>query len=273
MKNIFARGIVEPLQGCSQSYRFIFQGDKLLVIVKDDGNCDIPLTRDLAGLEIGEHLLHYLGIYGDICCYALEVGEDFTPPENMEFNTLRQLFYRVDEELFSAAGYAFQVIQFEQTHRFCGRCGSKTETSKTERAKICPACGLINYPRVSPSMIVAVLKGNQILLARSTRFKSGFYSVLAGFVEPGETLEECVKREVREEVGVEVKNIRYFGSQPWPFPHSLMVGFIADYESGELKIDPVEIVEAGWFSVDRQPWKSLKPVGFPWTGSPRYPER
>jgi NAD+ diphosphatase len=253
MKELFTKGLVEPLQGCDESYWFIFQDDKLLVKVKDDGNCDIPLTPGLSGFEIVRPVLHYLGTYGQTCCYALEVGEDFNPPENMEFNTLRQLFYRVDEELFSAAGYAFQVIQFEQTHRFCGQCGSKIEASKTERAKVCPACGLINYPRVSPSMIVAVLKGDQILLARSTRFKSGFYSVLAGFVEQGETLEECVKREVREEVGIEVKNIRYFGSQPWPFPHSLMVGFIADYESGELKIDPVEIVEAGWFSVDALP--------------------
>lgn len=253
MNERFIKGMVEPPQGCDESYRFIFQGDKLLVKVKEDGNCDIPLTGDFAGVDMGEPVLQYLGTYGKKYCYSSEVGEGITPPDGMEFNTLRQLFYRVDEELFSAAGYACQIVQFDQTHRFCGRCGSKTEVSKTERAKVCPTCGLINYPRVSPSMIVAVIKGNQILLARSTRFKGGFYSVLAGFVEPGETLEECVKREVREEVGVEVINIRYFGSQPWPFPHSLMVGFIADYESGEIVIDPHEIVDAGWYSVDTLP--------------------
>ena len=122
-----------------------------------------------------------------------------------------------------------------------------------ERAKICLKCGLINYPRISPAIIVAVVKKNQILLARSERFPTGFYSVLAGFVEPGETFEDCVKREVKEEVGLDVKNIRYFGSQPWPFPDSLMVGFTADYDGGKILIDKTEIKDAGWFTAHDLP--------------------
>jgi NAD+ diphosphatase len=118
---------------------------------------------------------------------------------------------------------------------------------------MCPQCGLINYPRLSPAVIVAVLKNNKILLGRNKRFKLPFYSVLAGFVEPGETLEQCVKREIHEEVGITVKNIRYFGSQPWPFPDSLMIAFTADYAGGDIHLDGSEIIDAAWFGKDNLP--------------------
>jgi len=248
MKKTFIKEFIEPKEKSGKSYWFIFRGDELLVNLRRDDLCDIPLIDDFTELGITPIRKQYLGKYENHCCYSAEVPEDVKPPGNMEFYTLRQLFYRMENDWFLAAGYAFQIAQFDRTHRYCGRCGNKTEDLETERAKKCPGCGLINYPRVSPSMIVAVIKEDKILLARSTRFKGGFYSVLAGFVEPGETLEECVKREVKEEVGIDVKNIRYFGSQPWPFPHSLMVGFIADYDKGEIVIDPEEIVEAGWYS-------------------------
>jgi len=166
---------------------------------------------------------------------------------------LRQLFGRLEEDLIWIAGRANQLVDWNRSHRFCGNCGHPTENKQNERAKICPACDLINYPRLSPAIIVAVLKQNRLLLASNKRFKSEFYSVLAGFVEPGETLEECVVREVKEEVGIAVKNIRYFGSQPWPFPNSLMVGFIADYKGGEIDVDKSEIVDAAWFSSDNLP--------------------
>ena len=134
-----------------------------------------------------------------------------------------------------------------------GRCGSRTVDRTQERAKECPDCGLISYPSISPAIIVAVRKGNRILLAHSTRHRSGWYSVLAGFVEPGETLEACVRREVKEEVGLEVKNIRYFGSQPWPFPNSLMVGFTAEYGGGKIVLDDDEILAARWFAANNLP--------------------
>ena len=138
----------------------------------------------------------------------------------------RLFFGELDEELVWIAGQANQLVDWNRSHQFCGKCGRQTEDGHDERAKVCPRCRLINYPRVSPAIIVAVVKNDQILLANNMRFKSRYYSVLAGFVEPGETLEECVAREIKEEVGISVKNIRYFASQPWPFPNSLMVGFL-----------------------------------------------
>jgi NAD+ diphosphatase len=138
-------------------------------------------------------------------------------------------------------------VHWQATNRFCGKCGTATVDKPGECAKQCPQCGWAVYPSLSPAVIVAVVRDGALLLARESRFKEGLYSVLAGFVEPGETLEECVRREVREEVGIEVSNIRYFGSQSWPFPDSLMVAFTADYAGGEIDIDPGELIDAGWY--------------------------
>ena len=171
----------------------------------------------------------------------------------MRWLGLRRLYGQLPDDQFAIAGRATQIINWAQNHRFCGRCGSATNPHGRERALVCAQCSLHFYPRLSPAVIVAVYKENQLLLARNRRFRSGYYSVLAGFVEPGETLEDCVKREIYEEVNVDVKNIRYFGSQPWPFPNSLMVAFTAEYAGGEIKANQAEIVEAGWFSADKLP--------------------
>lgn len=171
----------------------------------------------------------------------------------MAFKGLREMFGFLEDDLLGLAGRANQIVNWDQAHQFCGRCGKKMTYKEDERAKICPSCDLINYPRISPAIIVAVIRDNKILLARSPRFPASFYSVLAGFVEPGESLEECVAREVKEEAGVDIKNIRYFGSQPWPFPDSLMVGFTADYAGGEILMDKTEILDAGWFAADNLP--------------------
>jgi NAD+ diphosphatase len=154
------------------------------------------------------------------------------------------------------AGRAWQIAHWDDTHRFCGRCGGRVERKSTERAKRCPDCELTTFPRVSPAVIVLVRRGRQALLARSARATAAgvpFYSTLAGFVEAGESLEETVVREIREEVGITVKDLRYFGSQPWPFPHSLMVGFFAEYDSGELKVDGEEILDARFFDANELP--------------------
>lgn len=253
MENKFIKEIVEPEDKAGKSYWFIFRGNDLLVEIKEENQCGIPLLEDLSSLRIEPLRMQYIGRYNGKRCYSAEVSEQVKPPGNMVFQNLRRLYDRIDFDLFLAAGYAIQIVNWDQTFQYCGRCGSKTVDMEEERAKICPKCELINYPRISPSMITAVIKDRQILLARSARFKRGFYSVLAGFVEPGETLEQCVKREVKEEVNIQVKNIRYFGSQPWPFPHSLMIGFIADYAGGEIAIDNNEIVDAGWFSPGNLP--------------------
>ncbi len=155
------------------------------------------------------------------------------------------------------AGRAIQLVAFDRTNQFCGQCGSRTVDQEHERAKRCPECGLIVYPRLSPAIIIAVTRRIEgrlhILLARNHRFPTGRFSVLAGYVEPGETLEECAAREVCEEVGIDLANIRYFGSQPWPFPNSLMIGFTAEYAGGEIKLEESELADARWFPADELP--------------------
>src|SRR3954464_7594186 len=164
------------------------------------------------------------------------------------------LYGQVEETLFTVAGRAVQLIEWERTHRFCGRCGTPTELAPGERARRCPACGLLAFPRLAPAIITLIERDDGCaLLARGRTFPIPMYSCLAGFVEPGETLEQAVHREVREEVGVEIDNVRYWASQPWPFPHSLMLGFNADWVSGDIEIDPVEIVDAKWFAPDDLP--------------------
>ncbi len=154
---------------------------------------------------------------------------------------------------FAMAGRAKQIVEWDRTHRFCGRCGTETGSGPSELAKECPRCEMLFFPRLSPAAIVLVRRGEGVLLARSPGFPPGMYSVLAGFVEPGESIEETIEREIREEVGIEVGNVRYFGSQPWPFPHSLMIGFTADYAGGELRTDPTEIEDADWCPADDLP--------------------
>jgi NAD+ diphosphatase len=176
--------------------------------------------------------------------------------EGMIFQELRPLLGLLGEDIFSVAAQAFQILHWDRTHQFCGRCGSHTEPKGEERARVCTQCSLVNYPAISPAIIVVVIKGPQILLARSHRFQTRFYSVLAGFVEYGETFEQCVRREVKEEVGIDVENIRYFASQPWPFPNTLMVGFTADYAGGAVTVDNVEIY--GSPSIEKYPYRSIK---------------
>ncbi|WP_263145722.1 NAD(+) diphosphatase [Pseudomonas sp. RIT-PI-AD] len=166
---------------------------------------------------------------------------------------LRQLMMQSDAETFRMLGYASQIGTWAQQNRFCGSCGAPMKRLPHERAMHCEACGLHIYPRLAPSMIVLVTRGDELLLARSPRFASGVYSTLAGFVEPGESVEACVRREVREEVAVEIHAPRYIASQSWPFPHSLMLGFHAEYASGEIVPQPGEIEDARWFHPDRLP--------------------
>jgi NAD+ diphosphatase len=156
-------------------------------------------------------------------------------------------------EAFALAGRATQLLDWQKNHRYCGRCSAPTAMKPDEFVMVCPSCGLMAYPRISPAVMVLISRGDDLLLARSPHFRSGMFSALAGFVEAGETLEQCAVREVREEVGVEITNLRYFQSQPWPFPDSLMLAFFADYAGGEITPDPSEIEEAGWFPRNNLP--------------------
>jgi NAD+ diphosphatase len=184
---------------------------------------------------------------------AMAVPTDLVLPEPFAVIGLREAYGALGEAEFMAAGTATQVLEWAATNRYCGRCATPTERVPDERCMRCPACGLMSYPRIAPAVIVLVRRGAEALLARGARFPLPFFSTLAGFVEIGETLEQTVAREIREEVGIEVADIRYFGSQPWPFPHSLMVGFHAEWAGGELRLQETEIVEAQWFRADALP--------------------
>ena len=248
----FISGIVPPWDKTELAWWFAFQGPKLLVYQGSD-SVSIPCLVDFSELGLTVLSQHYLGHLDDRDCYAVELAEGTTLPPGMALEGLRQIYGRLDEALFWVATRAVQIVDWDRTHLFCGRCATPLRTKTAERAKECPICGQLHFPRLAPAMIVLVERECKLLLARSRHFLPGMYSVLAGFVEQGESLEEAVVREVKEEVGIDVKDIKYFGSQPWPFPHSLMIGFTATYAGGEITLDDSEIEDAGWFTADHLP--------------------
>lgn len=213
----------------------------------------LPLYGDLAQWGLSTIQQQNLGEWRGRPCYLAELVEDTELPAPLESKSLRTLTYSLSEEIFALAGRAAQVLFWEKTHQFCSRCGTALQLHTQDRAKQCPSCNMVFYPRITPAMIVLVQRGDQVLLSRSPHFAKDLYSVQAGFVEVGESVEETIVREIREEVGLEVKNVRYFGSQAWPFPSSLMLGFTADYAWGELRPHPVEIEDARWCSINDLP--------------------
>ena len=227
--------------------------EQKIIVFSEDNAATIPEYKNLKDNNIVSEHTQFMGTYNTIPCYAAEITATQNLPECFSVHPPLSLVNEIEVDLVRLAGLASQYINWSRNHRYCGKCGKFTEDKKDERAKICTACGQVYYPRLSPAIIVAVIKDDRLLMANSPRFPSKFYSVLAGFVEPGETIEECVKREVREEVGIEIKNIKYFGSQPWPFPDSLMIGFTAEYASGEINADESEISHADWFKRDEIP--------------------
>ncbi len=240
-----------PLVG-SDAHAFAFRDDRVLVLAVDDDTLVLPLHAQLVQAGVSG-TPHFLGMLGQRACVALDLCADAAEPAGMRFVGLRSLFFKVPDDLLALAARAFQVVDFERNHRYCGRCGAATLARDHERARECPACKLVAYPRVSPAMMALVTRGRQLLLARAHRFAPGMFSALAGFVEPGETIEDCVRREVREEVGVEVADITYFASQSWAFPHSLMIAFTATHAGGDIRLEDEEIAEARWFDVDDLP--------------------
>ncbi|QSF44974.1 NAD(+) diphosphatase [Paenibacillus tianjinensis] len=234
------------------AYWFITHSGKLLV-TETSGQADIPQLESPDQLAAAPIRTLYLGLFAGTPCFAAEVPSDMPEPAGMAFHPLRTLYDVLDEDVFHLAGRALQLLAWDETHQFCGKCGTATVLSGAEHARVCPACGQVSYPRIAPAVITAILKDGQILLAHAPHFQNNMYGLIAGFVEPGETLEDCVQREISEEVGIKVKNITYFGSQQWPFPHSLMVGFLAEYESGEITVDGLELDHAAWFTPDNLP--------------------
>ena len=235
----------------SDLYFTFFNGN---ILVNKEGNTiKIPNLDEIKKLNIKYENEFFLGEIISKSCFGIEASLEFNLPENYELIPLYEFGALIDEEFFLAAGRANQILNWDKTHRFCGRCGSKTENKKDELAKVCPSCNHVMYPVICPAIIVAVTKGDKILLAHNRDFNNNMYSLVAGFVEAGEDIKSTVKREVFEEVGIKIKNIKFHMSSPWSFPNSLMIGFFAEYESGEIKVDGNEIVDADWFTKDNFP--------------------
>ena len=226
---------------------FVFRRSELLIRA-DRSPDSLPRFAELGSLDSRIVRLNYIGLLDDQPSFAIEVHDETPDPDQFVFTPLRAAFGPLDDAEWLIAARAAQVVEWDRTHQFCGRCGSATDYQPDELGKRCPNCGLVAFPRVSPAVIVLVERGNDVLLARGAHLATGTYALIAGFVEVGETLEDAVHREIREEVGIEVEDIRYFGSQPWPFPHSIMLGFTAQYKSGDIHIEPNELEDAQFFS-------------------------
>jgi NAD+ diphosphatase len=229
---------------------FVWRDDKILVRAGEPPA--LPTVTDLLGLGI-DGARHYLGRLEGLDCIAIRAASGASENEGWQWRGLRSLFLQIPDPLLALAGRAFQVVEWDRSHQFCGRCGARLRDRAAERAKECAACGHVVYPRVSPAMMVLVTRGEELLLARANRFPQAMYSALAGFVEPGESIEDCIHREVLEEVGVEVDNLQYVASQSWPFPHSLMIAYTAEYVRGDMRPCDEEIVDAKWFPFDALP--------------------
>ena len=261
----FEAGVAAPSPAAGgAAHWFVFRGDRLLVQLgppsprpSDDPRVParaawarLPLLENNNELWFEPARTLYLGRLAGIDCWAAEApAEAPAPPPGMGFESLRALFSVLEDAHFALAGRAIQLVDWDRNHRYCGRCGSPTESRAEERSRVCPACRLAAYPKIAPAVMALIRRDDEVLLARSPHFPPGMYSALAGFVEAGETLEQCVAREVEEEVGVRVSGIRYFASQPWPFPNSLMIAFVCDWAGGEIRPQAGEIEAANWFKV------------------------
>lgn len=248
----FIKSTRRPDQFSDLAWYFCFVEAEVLVRF-DAESKTFPLLTPQQAEASGFRDAYFIGFWHGKPCYCKAVTQKIIL-DGYQWSALRDVYLESDAELSCVAGYARQLASWESNFRFCGRCSTPTIFLPDEHARQCPQCHLVSYPRISPAVIVAVVKQDQILLARAHNFSDKeMFSVLAGFVEPGESLEEAVKREVMEEVGITLTNIRYFKSEPWPFPDSLMIGFTADYYSGSIQTDNVEIAEAGWFRANALP--------------------
>ena len=212
----------------------------------------------MARLDLDPAQLQPVGLFAARYCQAGWVDGDALPGPGYAWRGLRSLFGAMDEQVLGVAARAAQLAEWARTHRFCGACGGATALTAGERCFKCVGCGHMAYPRISPAMMVLIRKGDSVLMALHHASPSKRFTPLAGFLEAGESIEEAIHREVHEEVGLRVHNLRYFGSQSWPFPHSLMIAFTADYLDGEIRLDTSEIAEARWFGPDDE-WPERVP--------------
>lgn len=226
------------------------------IFVRESRDWDLLAVADLASLSLDVEQVHFLGRWQQRSCFAV----CFSTPTTEDLRragfalvSLRSQLGRICDEHFQLVGRALQIVHWHELHQFCGRCGSRTRVGRSDRARVCTSCEIRFYPRLSPCVIGIVVRGDQCLLARGPRHPEGYYSALAGFIEPGETAEQALAREVKEEVGVVISDLEYIGSQPWPFPGQLMLAFLARHAGGEINVDGEEITEADWFRVGQLP--------------------
>jgi NAD+ diphosphatase len=223
---------------------FAFRGNEILIREPD---LALPDEGAVRALGVDASRLLPVGLYDGAYCQAAWLPKDAPALDGYTYRGLRSLFGRMDEATLAVAGRAFQIADWARSHRYCGACGAEMSRADGERAMKCASCGQVAYPRISPAMMVLVKRGPALLLARNVAAPPGRFSALAGFLEPGESVEDAIHREVREEVGVAVGDLRYFASQSWPFPGSLMLAFTAEYAGGDVVCDTSEIAEARWF--------------------------
>jgi NAD+ diphosphatase len=242
------RGLIGVCNGKVLFRQNIHSEDRQLdVLQESDFEFQVSELSEIRGTTL------YLGRYFDRAFYVKSISDEDAIPPGCELIALKPLLPRVETASFSLFSRALQLVKWDGDHRFCGHCGTETERLQREHARSCPNCHLLVYPRISPCIMALVRRGDRILLGRGFNFPEGVYSALAGFVESGENLEQAVAREIKEETGITVNNLRYYGSQNWPFPAQLMIGFTADYHDGDLVPDGVEIEDVGWFSIDDLP--------------------
>lgn len=263
-KSRFIPEYLPPKKPGPQDLCAAFNGDQLVVIGDPEtrSKLSLPSFEQLASIK-WKTPCHYLGRLDGQPLFAMSpagasVGTDIVDERSLRAaglfsESLRVLYPRLSREITFLAGRAYHILRWDMHSRYCGTCSTEMSHTKRERGKVCPNCGNKNYPRVVPAVITAITKGDKILLARNARRGLPHYSLIAGFVEPGETLEECVHRETMEEVGLRIKNLRYFASQPWPFPDALMVGFFAEYAGGKITPEPEEIADAAWYAPNELP--------------------
>lgn len=244
--------LIRP-QNHADTLTFVYHRGELLL---RNSNLGLPNASELAALNLAPERIHPLGLWEGRYYQAAWLDQPALPGPDFGYHGLRSLFGALDDGFLGLAGRAYQLAEWARTHRYCGACATPLRLLEGERCYKCPACGHGAYPRISPAMMVLVRKGEQVLLALHTNSPYKRYTALAGFLEAGESVEEAIHREVYEEVGLRVHNLRYFGSQSWPFPHSLMIAYTADYLDGEIRIDPAEIADARWFGADDE-WPEL----------------
>lgn len=233
---------------------FVFNGRNILTLVDPENSRKItglPKIKHPNELGLNTVRHNFLGEQNGVRCWTAGFEEEPDLPAGIKFLNPRFLFNQISDDQMRVVAKSIFVNDWDRDNQFCGRCATPMEYG-TDRSKVCPNCKLTRYTRISPAVIMLVRKGNKLLLGKNERHPKGFYSILAGFVDPGENLEETVAREVKEEVGLDVKNITYFGSEPWPFPDSMMIGFYCDYAGGDIVLED-EIIEADWYGINELP--------------------